>query len=119
MHPFTTTNMASHMSEPPEPEALFDLAAMLVSSARGAPEEGAMTASLRLIDAAGRLAGLAITEAGRGDIRFWSSLQSAIRAGMTENYLDSESAYLRFLDSIVDMVADEARIRNGLGPHGC
>jgi hypothetical protein len=103
------------MSEPPEPDPLFDLTAMLVSSARGAPEEGAMTASLRLIDAAGRLAGLAKAEAGRADNRFWSSLQSAIRTGMTESYLDSETTYLRFLDSIVEMIADEARIRNGLG----
>lgn len=87
---------------------------MLVSSARGAPEEGAMTASLRLIDAASRLADLASAEVGSANHPFWSSLQSAIRAGMTQSYLESESAYLRFLDSIVEMVADEARARNGL-----
>lgn len=105
------------MSDSADPDPLFDLAAMLVSSARGAPEEGAMTASLRLIDAAGRLACLADAEPGGSDSRFWSSLQSAIRTGMTENYLDSEQAYLHFLDSIVEMVADEARLRSGLEPH--
>lgn len=73
-----------------------------------------MTASLRLIDAAGRLADLAGAEAGDANHAFWSSLQSAIGAGMTESYLESESSYLRFLDAIVEMVADEATARNGL-----
>jgi len=102
------------MTESTEPDLLFELAAMLVSSARGAPEEGALTASLRLIDAAGRLADLPGASPQEGDRRFLSTLQAAIREGMTGNYLESEEGYLRFLDSLVVMVADEARIRNGL-----
>jgi hypothetical protein len=86
---------------------------MLVSSARGAPEEGAITASLRLVDAAGRLADLAVP-AGDTEHLFLAKLQGAIREGMTGNYLESEESYLRFLDSLVEMVAEEARTRNGL-----
>ena len=103
------------MPETTEPDQLFELAAMLVSSARGAPEEGTLTASLRLVDAASRLADLPSSDMTEGDRRFLSSLRDAIRAGMTGSYLESEDAYLRFLDGLVQMVADEARARNGLG----
>jgi len=102
------------MSQPAEADRLFELAAMLVSSARGAPEEGALTASLRLIDAAGRLADLPAAGATERDRRFLSSLQLAIRQGMTGSYLESEESYLSFLDRLVEFVADEARDRNGL-----
>ncbi len=88
---------------------------MLVSSARGAPEEGALTASLRLVDAAGRLADLPGASSNDRDRRFLSSLHDAVRDGMTRSYLESEEAYLHFLDRLVEMVADEARVRNGLG----
>jgi len=87
---------------------------MLVSSARGAPEEGALTASLRLVDAAGRLADLPGVSTDDRDARFLSTLQTAIREGMTGSYLESEERYLGFLDHLVEMVADEARLRNGL-----
>jgi hypothetical protein len=102
------------LNEPPKADRFFELAAMLVSSARGAPEEGALTASLRLVDAAGRLADLPGASAEGRDERFLSSLQAAIREGMTGSYLESEEAYLGFLDRLVEMVADEARVRNGL-----
>jgi hypothetical protein len=95
-------------------DQLFELAAMLVSSARGAPEEGALTASLRLVDAARRLADLPSASADERDRRFLSNLQSAIQEGMTGSYLESEDSYMRFLDRLVEMVADEARARNGL-----
>jgi Family of unknown function (DUF6092) len=98
----------------PESDRLFELAAMLVSSARGAPEEGALTASLRLVDAAGRLADLPGASVDDRDRQFLSSLQTTIRQGMTGTYLESEEAYLGFLDRLVEMVADEARQRNGL-----
>jgi hypothetical protein len=98
-----------------DPDPLFELAAMLVSSARGAPEEGALTASLRLIDAAGRLADLTVDGPDERNHGFLVLLQSAIKAGMTTSYLESEESYLRFLDSVVEMVADETRIRQGLG----
>ena len=102
------------MPEPREPDRLFELAAMLVSSARGAPEEGALTASLRLIDAAARLADLPGASSNVRDQQFLSLLQGAIRDGMTGTYLESEEAYLRFLDRLVEIVADEARVRNNL-----
>ena len=89
---------------------------MLVSSARGAPEEGALTASLRLIDAAGRLADLPATASDDQNRAFLAQLQVTIREGMTREYLVSEEAYLRFLDSLVATVADEVRRRNGLEP---
>jgi hypothetical protein len=104
------------MSESATPDRLFELAAMLVSSARGAPEEGALTASLRLIDAAGRLADLPIEAVDERTRTFLLQLQAAIRDGMTREYLDSEDAYLKFLDSLVTKVAEEARHRNGLSP---
>lgn len=62
-------------------------------------------------------ADLAVVEVDSAHRRFWSSLQPAIRAGMTESYLESESAYLRFLDSIVEMIADEAASRTAQGTH--
>jgi hypothetical protein len=96
-------------------DRLFELAAMLVSSARGAPEEGALTASLRLVDAAGRLADLPGAAVDDRDRRFLLSLQTAIREGMTGSYLESEEVYLGFLDHLIELVADEARRRNGLG----
>jgi hypothetical protein len=102
------------MPETIGPDPLFELAAMLVSSARGAPEEGALTASLRLVDAAGRLAGLPGAAANDDDRQFLASLTDAVREGMTSSYLESEEAYLRFLDRLVEMVADEALRRNGL-----
>ena len=102
------------MSQPGS-DRLFELAAMLVSSARGAPEEGALTASLRLVDAAGRLADLPGASLDDGDRRFLLSLQTAIHKGMTGSYLESEEAYLGFLDHLIELVADEARRRNGLG----
>ena len=87
---------------------------MLVSSARGAPEEGALTASLRLVDAASRLADLPVAGLSDREMQFLSALQKRIRDGMTGNYLESEDSYLGFLDGLVEMVADEARVRNGL-----
>ena len=104
------------MSGSAKPDPLFDLAAMLISSARGAPEEGALTASLRLIDAAGRLADLPVAAQDDLNRSFLAQLQVTIREGMTREYLVSEEAYLRFLDSLVATVADEARLRNGLEP---
>ncbi len=102
------------MSEPNSPDPWFELAAMLVSSARGAPEEGALTASLRLVDAASRLADLPAAGMNERERQFLSALQKRIREGMTGNYLESEESYLGFLDGLIEMVADEARARNGL-----
>ncbi len=102
------------MSQPNNPDRLFELAAMLVSSARGAPEEGALTASLRLVEAASRLADLPAASMNEGEQQFLSALQKRIREGMTGKYLESEESYLGFLDGLIEMVADEARARNGL-----
>jgi hypothetical protein len=92
---------------------LFDLVAFLVSGARGAPEEGVYTASLRLIEAAGRLAGIAAED---GSDEFLRDLSARIREGATTTYLQSEEQYLAFLDDVLRTVAGEVRRRNGLDP---
>jgi hypothetical protein len=91
----------------------FDLAAMLVSSARGAHEEGVLTASLRLLDAAGRLAGLTTPPSPR-TVAFLDQLQQKSKEAMTGPYLASEGEFIAFLDSLVVWVADEIRVRRGL-----
>jgi hypothetical protein len=101
-------------SQPPRsPDAVFDLLSFLVSSARGALEEGVYTASLRLLDAAGRLAALA-TEQGADD--FVARLGEQIRAEGTASYLESAETYIAFLDRVLSEVAGEIRRRNGLEP---
>jgi hypothetical protein len=95
----------------------FDLFAFLVTSARGALEEGVFSASLRLIDAASRVPDLALPEsaiAQRVDDPFLKEMQSLIRNGMTSGYLRSQEKYVAFLDSIVEKLAIEVRRRNNL-----
>ena len=91
---------------------LFDFFAFLVTSSRGSLEEGAFTASLRLIDAAGRVADLQHPEAEKDP--FLTEIQSIIKKGMTGEYLSSEGQYIAFLDSIVEKLGSEVRRRNGL-----
>lgn len=98
-------------ASPPDDERFFELAAFLVSSARGALEEGVYTASLRLLDAAGRLAALA-DDLGRGS--FLRGLGEAIRRDAAARYFESAEAYTAFLDEILVEVAREIRRRNNL-----
>jgi hypothetical protein len=99
---------------PPEsPDPVFDLICHLVSSARGAPEEGVYTASLRLIHAAGRLA--EVSDGGDGPRgEFMRELATRIRAESTPTYLHSPEDYLAFLDGVLRSVATEVRRRDGL-----
>jgi hypothetical protein len=96
-------------------DVFFDFFAFLVTSARGSLEEGVFTASLRLIDAASRLADLArAARIDKEDDGFLAEMQSQIRAGMTSDYLGSEERYVAFLDSILEKLAAEVRRRNNL-----
>lgn len=101
----------------PESEA-FDLLCLLVSSARGALEEGVFTASLRLIHAAELLAALAVqlSPADSDGTRraFLERTAAELRTGATTTYLRSPADYQAFLDRAVRTVAGEIRRDNGL-----
>jgi hypothetical protein len=92
--------------QPTDP--LFDLICHLVSSARGAPEEGAYTASLRLIHAAGKLAALT-----GGDDAYLRELAAQIEDESSAAYMRSPEAFLAFLDRTVAEMAGEVRRRGG------
>jgi hypothetical protein len=96
---------------PPEDDAFFTLAAFLVASARGAIEEGVFTASLRLLDAAGRLAQLSTSHV---DDDFLAELGRRLKDEGSEAYLDSSERYVAFLDEILARVATEGGRRSGL-----
>lgn len=89
----------------------FDFFAFLVTSARGSIEEGVFSASLRLIDAASRVAELLSSESSDS---FLKEMQTKIKLGMTGDYLASQERYIAFLDSIVEDLAVEIRKRNNL-----
>lgn len=96
--------------------AAFDLLCLLVSSSRGALEEGVYTASLRLIHAAERLAELVSPLAGDEERRaFYERTAAELGAGSTGAYLRSAEDYTAFLDTAVGTVAAEIRKDNGLG----
>lgn len=101
--------MASAAPGSSSSDEIFDLVAFLVSGARGAPEEGVYTASLRLIEAAGRLSRIA-----GPDDAFLARLGKTIGASGTQRYLESADSYLAFLDEVLTTVAEEVRKRNGL-----
>jgi hypothetical protein len=90
-------------------DAVFELAAFLVSSARGAIEEGGVTASLRLIEATARLASLGDALA---EDEFVTELGALIRTGADASYLESRESYLAFLDRVLARVAREVQRRN-------
>jgi hypothetical protein len=93
---------------------LFALVCMLVSSARGALEEGPYTASLRLIHAAERLGSIAsrLEPTTHGD--FFARIAAEIGAEATTSYLASAEDYSAFLDRAVRTMALEVRRDNGL-----
>jgi hypothetical protein len=102
------------MSQSPPPDSadpFFALATFLVSSSRGAIEEGVFTASLRLLDAAGRLAALA---AEHVDDPFLAELGRLVQADGAAAYMDSAETYVAFLDDTLVKVAAEASRRSGL-----
>ncbi len=96
------------MSAPISDDPFFDLVCHLVSSARGAPEEGPYTASLRLIHAAGRLA-----ELTGGDDAYLRELAASIQEHSSREYMRSPEAYVAFLDGAVADMAHEVRRRGG------
>ncbi len=98
-------------AEPTPDDDLFALFVFLVSSARGAPQEGRYTASLRLIDAAGRLAKL--SAAGRTDA-FVARVGERIRSEAANQYMQSTDGYLGFLDDVLRATSREVLRRNGL-----
>jgi predicted component of type VI protein secretion system len=90
---------------------------MLVSSARGALEEGPYTASLRLGTAAEELARLSADIPGDVDPErraFLASLAESQRAARTSSYFAGPEAYVAFLDEEVRQAAREVRRENGL-----
>lgn len=103
--------MASPASESRPGDPVFDLVSFLVSGARGAPEEGVYTASLRLIEAAGRLSRIA---AAGGTDEFLAGLGENVRVNASTKYMESTESYLAFLDEVLTSVAQEVRRRNGL-----
>lgn len=90
-------------------DTLFELTCHLLSAARGAPEEGVYTASLRLAHAAGRLAELQEDEA-------LARLAESIERDASRAYFSSPAEYLAFLDGAVAELAELARARCGLPP---
>jgi hypothetical protein len=100
------------MAEPDE--EVFDLVCLLVSSARGALEEGVFTASLRLIGAAEKLSGIAARSAPGERRAFLEELAEDLRSGATASYFEGPGAYRDFLDDAVRTVATEIRRDNGL-----
>jgi hypothetical protein len=106
----------------PEPErapldALFDLVCLLVSSARGALEEGPYTASLRLGTAAEQVARLSAYipgEIGPERQAFFSAMAESQRAARTSSYFAGPEAYVEFLDDELRRAAREIRRENGL-----
>jgi hypothetical protein len=105
--------MGTPEAHPESETPFFDLVAFLVSSARGALEEGVYTASLRLIEAAGRLAALAADQESN---EFLRAVGGDIHDGATTSYLRSADEYVAFLDRVLEAVAAEVRRRNALSP---
>jgi hypothetical protein len=103
--------MASAEPGTPPTDPVFELVSFLVSGARGAPEEGVYTASLRLIEAAGRLSRIAAAD---GPDEFLAVLGETLRANASTKYMESPESYLAFLDEVLTSVAREVRRRNGV-----
>ena len=102
------------MPQSPPPDSadpFFELATFLISSSRGAIEEGVFTASLRLLDAASRLAVLA---AEHVDDPFLVDLGRLVKTDGPAAYMDSAETYVAFLDHTLVAVAAEASRRSGL-----
>ncbi len=105
------------MAERAPADAAFDLLCLLVSSARGALEEGVYTASLRMTVAAEALASLASELPGDVDearSAFLHETAASIREGSTASYLRGPDAYVEFLDDAVRRVGRELRRVHGL-----
>jgi hypothetical protein len=87
----------------------FELYAFLVSSARGVIEEGVLSASLRLIDAARRVAEMC----GEED-SFFLEMKEKISSSIIESYHGEEDKFISFLDEMLASLATEVRKRQDL-----
>jgi len=103
------------MSREPRPEAdpFFRLTAFLIASARGALEEGVVTASLRLLDAAARLTSIAREYV---DDDFLADLGRSVAEAGPAAYLESTERYIGLLDEVLAAVATEGARRAGVEP---
>jgi hypothetical protein len=90
----------------------FDFATFLVNSARGSLEEGVFSASLRLIDALGRLS-LILPDLIEAD-PFLKEIAEYAREEKTKRFLESKESYVRFLDELLTRFAKEIKKRNGI-----
>lgn len=97
-------------------QELFDLICLLISSGRGALEEGVYTASLRLVHAAERLATIAarLPDCHAERRAFLEQTAERLRSGATKSYFRGAEAYQVFMDESVRHVATEIRRDNGL-----
>jgi hypothetical protein len=90
----------------------FDYATFLVNSARGSLEEGVYSASLRLIDALGRLS-LILPDQIESDL-FLKEISEFARKEKTQRFLESKESYVKFLDELLTRFAKEIKKRNGI-----
>ncbi|MCL4517630.1 MAG: DUF6092 family protein [Thaumarchaeota archaeon] len=92
-------------------EPIFDYATFLANSARGSLEEGVYSASLRLIDALGRLPEI-LPEVEKDE--FLKEITEFANQGKTKSFLESKESYIKFLDEVLRRFAREIKKRNGL-----
>ena len=99
------------MSKDKSPERMFEFASFLASAARGSVEEGGLGASLRFLDALGRLPGLT---GEASDDKFLGEMSELVKKRMNIDFLVAREKYIGLLDEILVRFAKEIRRRNGL-----
>lgn len=102
-----TSNNDGSTSDP-----VFDFACFLAASARGALEEGTMAASLRLVDALGRLPTICKDLKDRDE--FLSEMCLRVSSDTSGSFLGSRQKFIEMLDDIMKRFAEESVRRNGL-----
>ena len=91
-------------------DEVFEMISYLVASAQGLLDEPAAYGSLRLIDAAGRLAGFAMNGASEETESFLEELRAEIDEGKLL-VMSNPDAYAAFLDGSVRKIARELKRR--------
>lgn len=100
----------NHQEEGLDP--LFEFAAFLAAAARGSIDEGGMGASLRFLDALGRLPSIFTADTIRDD--FLSQISEFVKENMDQDFLESREKYINLLDQLQVRFAKEIRKRSGL-----
>lgn len=100
------------MSADSKPDPLFDYATFLANSARGSLQEGVFSASLRLVDALGRLPKILPEEVDKDP--FLKEITEFANRGKTSSFLESKDSYIKFLDEVLRRFAKEIKKRNDL-----